>query len=127
MEELKLSNQQDNEELIKIALSSDEPLDYENKNEVELFVYQMGIKDGTVKVFNYSIYHEYLKWRKDVYGRKTDAGCEGYVSFFRKFAKLFKAYSWSSERFYRLNKQMGQDLKIGERKKLYRRKKNGKK
>ena len=87
----------DNETLIEIALSSNEPIEMEPQDEVSAFIFENGLASGENKVLNQEIYDNYIKWTsKDKPLTKQ--------KFFKSFVKYFeRGKTGKGQRFYFLN------------------------
>lgn len=69
------------EELLKLALASDEDVVMEKLTDSAKFIYELGIKPGDEKISAQIIYHTYKQWKRGDLQPRT--------YFFRDFAKYF--------------------------------------
>jgi hypothetical protein len=70
------------EELMKLALSSDEVVVMEGLTDSAKFIYELGLRPGDDKVSAQMIYHHYKQWKGEHYQPRA--------YFFRDFSKYFE-------------------------------------
>jgi hypothetical protein len=73
------------EELLKLALSSDEDVVMEKLTDAAKFIYEFGIKPGDERVSAQMVYHHYKQW-------KGNGDLVPRTYFFRDFCKYFDKY-----------------------------------
>lgn len=64
--------------------------------EIDSFINQFNISEGSDKIPNYIIYYTYCNYVEKPYGK---------THFFRLFNKHFKSYRTNKQRYYLLNKE----------------------
>lgn len=89
----------DVDELIDIANSSDEPVDFGEMTEALRFVEEFGIKEGDTRIPTFIIYKTY----KDSLTPARRRNIQHKTMFMRDFAKLFKPKRTTNYRYYLLD------------------------
>lgn len=91
------------EELVQVVRSTPDPKSYKLDDDVENFILDVGLKNGTQMVDAWIIYHEYLIWSEAL---EEGAAKFTYEEFFYRFSKRYPARKRNTGTMYKLNKDL---------------------
>lgn len=95
MEHIKLQDSISTEELIKLAVSSDEPIEYEPYNTAVLFCKDLNLQEGESEIPSSIVYETYRQWETGELQSRT--------VFFTDFGKIFKKVKTRKFQCYKLD------------------------
>ena len=93
------------EELVDVARNTPDPKSYKLDDDVENFVLDVGVKNGTTVVDAWLVYYEYLLWSEAL--EDSDGYAKySYEEFFYRFSRKYKPKKRNTGTGYKLNKDV---------------------